>query len=223
MKKQFNTFFSTVKNAKTWALAGFLAVGASSQMAHAQMAVSIGPKAGFAVTSFQVNDATIESRTTGLGGLFLNWQLHPIFALQPELLLSERGAIYTKNGSRTDIRLRYFEVPVLAKLRIPVGDVFFPHILFGPDFAFNTNVKYTRVDTQNGDIYAQSGDDITKTDVGGLLGAGFDIQVKHVFFTVDGRYGYAFNKLGENTYNVRNTGWSFSAGIGIRLGAGSGL
>ncbi len=205
-------------------LVGIASLTCFGHAAHAQMAIAIGPKAGFSVTSFQVTDANdIKTRSTAQGGLFLNWQLHPIFAIQPEAIISQKGATYTKNGRRTDVKLNYFEVPVLAKFRIPIGDVFFPHFLIGPDFAFNTNVDYTSTDTQSGTVYHTSGDDITKTDVGGLMGAGFDIQAKHLFFTLDGRYGYAFNKLGDNTYNVRNIGWTFTAGIGLRFGSGSGL
>lgn len=221
--KAINTLFSKMNNSKAWAIAGALVSSALAPSAQAQMALAIGPKAGLAITSFDTDANEIKSRTSALGGLFLNWQLHPIFAIQPEALFSQKGAVYTQNGNRTDIKLNYFEVPVLAKFRIPVGDVFFPHFLIGPDFAFNTNVKYTSVETSTGTQYSQNGDDITKTDVGGLIGAGFDIQAKALFFTLDGRYGYAFNQLGNDVYSVRNIGWSFAAGIGIRFGSGSGL
>lgn len=221
--RSVNTLLSKIGNHKALVLVGALASSAFVPSAQAQMAVAIGPKAGLSITSFDADADEIKSRTSALGGLFLNWQLHPIFAIQPEALISQKGAVYTANGNRTDIQLNYFEVPILAKFRIPVGDVFFPHFLIGPDFAFNTNVKYTSVETSTGTQYSQNGDDITKTDVGGLVGAGFDIQAKALFFTLDGRYGYAFNQLGNDVYSVRNIGWTFSAGIGIRFGSGSGL
>jgi len=124
-----NTFFSKMSQQKAWVLAGALASSAFVPSAQAQMAVAIGPKAGLSITSFSTNADEIESRTSALGGIFINWQLHPIFAIQPEALISQKGAVYVNNGNRTDIQLNYFEVPILAKLRLPVGDVFFPHVL----------------------------------------------------------------------------------------------
>jgi hypothetical protein len=205
-------------------LMGFISLTLMVHPSQAQMAIAFGPKAGLAITSFKTTDAhDITSRSSWQGGLFLNWQLHPIFAIQPEAIFSQKGATYTKNGNRTEVKLNYFEIPVLAKLRIPMGDVFFPHFLIGPDFAFNTDAKYTSTDTQTGTVYQSEGGNITKTDMGGLIGAGFDIQAKQLFFTMDGRYGYAFNTLGDNEYNVRNIGWAFTIGIGLRFGSGSGL
>lgn len=218
MKKLVHYTASFLKRkGSLWALVG-CSLLALPQQSHAQFAFAVGPKGGVAITSFEGADAgNIEARTTGFGGLFMNFQLVPILTIQPELLISERGAIQTNNGYRNDIRLRYFDIPVLAKFRIPLGG-FYPHILLGPDFAFNTNVDYTSTETSTGNVVTLKGGDVNKSDVGGLVGAGFDIQSGHLFFTVDGRYGYSFNKLGPNTVNIRNVGWTFAAGIGIRFG-----
>lgn len=205
-------------------IAGFLSLHLLSLSTSAQRALAFGGKLGVGITSVQAPNSTDRlSRTAALGGVFLNVQLAPAFALQPEALLSQRGATYTKDGTRTTLKLTYFEVPVLAKFRIPVRDRFFPHFLIGPDFAFNTSSRYTTVDTQTGRTYSYNNGSITSTNVIGVIGGGFDIQVKHFFFTTDARYGYGFNDVGKDAFSVRNIGWSFSAGIGFRLGQGSGL
>jgi len=109
----------------------------------------------------------------------------------------------------------------LAKFRLPIDKVFYPQILLGPDFAFNTNSSISSRDTQTGSSIVVSGGDVNKTDVGALAGAGIDFQSKKVFVTLDARYGSSFKSLSSKSnavaLNLRNTGWSFTAGIGLRL------
>jgi hypothetical protein len=194
---------------------------------HAQFGFSVGPKGGLAVTSLRGDDAgDIEARTTWFYGIFTNFQLGKVFALQPELLLTERGADVTSNNVRSNISINYFEVPVLAKLRLPLAnEVIFPHILFGPNFAFRTDVDFTSTDTQSGGAISVSTDDIRKSDIGGLVGAGVDIQTQGsgIFFTLDGRYGWSFQDLNDNDNMIalRHSGWMFAVGVGFRIGNAS--
>jgi hypothetical protein len=192
-------------------------------LSKAQAGFAVGPKVGAAVTSFGGADAdNIKSRASWLGGVFWDLQLMPSFTLQPELLITQKGAQQTKNGVRNDIRINYFEIPVLAKFRIPVQNVFFPHFLLGPSFDFNINSKISSVDTQTGTSISVGAGDLRKADIGGILGAGVDIQAKNIFFTVDGRYNFGFNSITKsgNTLNLdlKNRGWTFSVGIGLRFG-----
>ena len=188
----------------------------------AQVGLAIGPKGGIGITTFKGSDAqNVDSRTSWLGGAFLNAQISPVFNLQPEILFSQKGADYTSSETRSHLVINYFEVPVLAKLRLPLGGVVFPHILFGPNFAFKTNVDYTSEDTGNGTQVTTNDLDIRKSDIGGLAGVGIDIETKEsgLFFTIDGRYGFGFNNLdtSENSVEIRNAGWSFALGVGFLL------
>jgi hypothetical protein len=195
--------------------------------ANAQFAFSFGPKGGLAVTTFRGADAeNIEGRTTWFGGLFTNFQLGKVVALQPELLLTQRGADVTSNNVRSNISINYFEVPVLAKIRFPLAnEVIFPHLLLGPNFAFRTDLDLASTDTQSGAAVEANTDDIRRSDIGALVGAGIDIQTQGsgVFFTLDGRYGWSFGDINDNDNMValRNAGWTFAAGIGFRLGNAS--
>lgn len=188
----------------------------------AQVGLAIGGKAGVGITTFKgSNLSNIDERTSWLGGAFLNAQISPVFTLQPEILFSQKGADYTAGEIRESLVINYFEVPVLAKIRLPIGEVFFPHILLGPNFAFNTNVKYSSVDTGNGTQVNTNEPDIRKSDVGGLVGAGIDIETKDsgLFFTLDGRYGFGFNDVNQsdNAIELKNAGWSFAVGVGFLL------
>lgn len=199
----------------------------ATHVAHAQFGFSIGPKGGLAVTNFRSDDAgNIEAATHWFGGVFTNFQLGPVVALQPELLLTKRGGDVNSSNTRTEISLNYFEVPVLVKIRVPLaGEVIFPHILFGPNFAFRTDMDFSATDTQSGAILEADTDDIRKTDLQALVGAGVDIQTRGtgVFFTIDGRYGWGLRDLNDNddVIHLRNAGWMFSLGIGFRVGDSS--
>lgn len=199
----------------------------ATQEAKAQFGFAIGPKGGIAITNFRSDDAgNIEAQTNWFGGVFTNFQLGPVVALQPELLLTKRGADVTSSNTRSEISINYFEVPVLLKLRLPLAnEVIFPHLLFGPNFAFRTDMDFSATDTQTGAILEADTDAIRKTDLQALLGAGVDIQTRGtgVFFTIDGRYGWGLRDLNDNdnVIHLRNAGWMFSLGIGFRVGDSS--
>lgn len=194
---------------------------------NAQFGFSLGPKGGVAITSLKGTDANnVDARTSWFYGAFANIQLGKVVALQPEILITERGAEVTSNNSRSNISINYFEVPVLTKIRFPLAnEVIFPHILVGPNFAFRTDFDITSTDTQSGGSIAVSSDDVRRSDIGGLVGAGVDIQTRGsgVFFTLDGRYGWSFQDLNDddNMIALRHSGWTFSLGVGFRLGNAS--
>lgn len=206
-------------------LGGFLVLAQID--AKAQFGFALGPKGGVAITTFKgTNSDNIESRTSGFYGIFTNFQVGRVLSIQPEFLLTERGAKFTSNSVRSDVRISYFDIPVLAKLRLPLAnEVIFPHILLGPDFAFKTDFKASAQDTQSGSTISVNDADVKKSDIGGLLGAGIDIQTRGsgLFFTIDGRYGWSFQDLNDNDnmITLRNRGWMFSAGLGFRIGNSS--
>jgi hypothetical protein len=220
--KKINT--TSVCNGKTvlrvFAVSIMLSITSSESFA--QLGLAIGAKGGIGITTFRGTDAqNIDARTSWLGGAFLNAQISPAFNLQPEILFSQKGGDYTSSGTRRHLVINYFEVPVLAKVRLPIGEIFFPHILFGPNFAFRTNLRYSSADTGSGTQVTTNDPDIRKSDIGGLAGVGIDIETKDsgLFFTLDGRYGFGFNNLdrSENSVEIRNAGWSFAVGIGFLL------
>lgn len=194
----------------------------SSTDSLAQVGLAIGAKGGIGITTFKGSDAkNIDGRTSWLGGAFVNAQISPVFNLQPEIIFSQKGADYTIDGTRKHLVINYFEVPVLAKLRLPIGDVVFPHILLGPNFAFKTNAKYSSDETANGTQVVADESDIRRSDIGGLVGAGIDIEARDsgLFFTIDGRYGFGFNNIdrSDKGSELRNAGLSFAVGVGFLL------
>jgi hypothetical protein len=185
--------------------------------------IAIGPKAGFSISSFRgTNIDNIDNRAGGFGGVFVNLQLSPAFTIQPEFILTQRGADFTENNVRRNLRVNYFEVPVLLKLRATGRETVFPHLLVGPNFSFRTNVNYSASDNSAGGTTITTNDtDVSKSDVGALVGAGIDFETPNsgIMFTIDGRYGFGFNNVrkDDGVVELRNVGWYFSAGLGFLI------
>lgn len=198
-----------------------LCLGVASHDSLAQFGVALGPKGGFSVTSLGGDPSNIDRNINWLGGIFVNIQLSPVVNIQPEAILNEKGADFTRNGERRDLEVQYIDVPILLKLRVPIDDVFFPHILLGPNGSFRTDIDYTSRNTDNGTVVTVSKNDIRKADIGGIVGAGMDLQTRRsgIFFTIDGRYGFGFTNIDDtnDSFEIRNRGWMFSLGIGLLL------
>src|SRR5690242_13967325 len=98
--------------------------------ADAQFAFSVGPKGGIALTTFKgTTSANIDSRSSGFYGVFTNFQIGKVFSLQPEFLMTQRGANVSTDNAKSEIAIHYFDVPVLAKIRLPLAnEVIFPHV-----------------------------------------------------------------------------------------------
>jgi hypothetical protein len=184
--------------------------------------VSIGAKGGFNISRLKGdNSVRTEDRTAAVIGGFVNVSFLKILSVQPEILFSQRGGgIDIDNTTTSNLKLSYMEVPVLFKLRLPIDRTFFPHVFAGPDFAYRLNSKGTNMNDSDGSITDVDDDNIKKMDTGGVLGAGLDIQSRCIFFTVDWRYGFSFNDLGNSTHhlNVRHNYATVLAGIGFRFG-----
>lgn len=199
-----------------------LAVLLFSINSYSQIGFSLGPKAGVTFTSFRGDQADdIKSRTGWAGGLFANLSLLDFLSIQPEFLIHQKGATSRHNQYRNEIRVNYFEIPVLVKLRLPLGETVYPHIFAGPNFSYRVSGKYSSTDTQNGDDRDISIDNVRRSDTGGIIGVGIDIEGQGIFFTIDARYGFGFNELGDNSYylNLRNEDLTILAGIGFRIGS----
>ena len=94
-----------------------LALGASTA-AHAQYRgrggnVSLGLKAGASLTDFAGKDASLFSNRFGFhAGVFANIGFTKLFAFQPEVIYSQKGA-HLGNNSDVGLRLHYIDVPLV--------------------------------------------------------------------------------------------------------------
>jgi hypothetical protein len=186
----------------------------------AQTGAAFGPKTGLNFNSFQGFSAgKFESKINWQKGLFYNLQF-PIISIQPELLFNEKRAVQTKNSVRNSIDIIYFEFPLLTKLKLSIHHTYFPHLLIGPNIAYNIHSKINRTDNQTGESINSNAGSIRRVNIGGIIGAGIDMQNDWSFFTLDVRYGFGFNNIVTNNsnLNIKNTGWSIALGVGEQFG-----
>lgn len=198
---------------KTTALV--LATTIFSLAAQAQK-ISIGPKAGVQLANVEapgfIEDASFlpdfKHITTANFGVVSEIELHPNFAIQPELVYTTKGFQVDEDfdlelfnvplpvGATAISRFRYLEIPLLAKAK--VGNFYF---LAGPTFGYtvsgrlDTRAKFlvefdlfdTKIDLD--DVNYQ------RWEVGGMAGAGVAFPVfdgGQIF--LDARYSHGFTQ-----------------------------
>jgi hypothetical protein len=111
------------------------------------------------------------------GGIFLEFNLGKVLTLQPEVLYTMKGAD-TGDGK---LKFDYIEIPVLLKLRIPIGSVH-PFIFAGPAFGFTLKSALAGIEVE----------DFPTSDYSAVLGGGLQLgRSVHL----DVRYTIGLQKL----------------------------
>ncbi|RZK31943.1 MAG: PorT family protein [Hymenobacter sp.] len=156
--------------------------------------VSLGIKAGASLTSFVGADANplganYDYRFGFNAGVFANIGFAKLFAFQPELLYSQKGA-KLDNNSDIGIRLHYVDVPLAFHVNT---DGFFFEA--GPQVGFLVAAK-----SEIGSVSVDTKDSYKSVDFGYLAGLGY--QLKHGL-GVGLRYNGAFTNF-PKSYTVGN-------------------
>lgn len=111
------------------------------------------------------------------GGIFLEFNLGKVLTLQPEVLYTMKGAD-TGDGK---LKFDYIEIPVLLKLRIPIGSVH-PFLFAGPAFGFTLKSALAGIEVE----------DFPTSDYSAVLGGGLQLgRSVHL----DVRYTMGLQKL----------------------------
>ncbi len=146
-----------------------------------------------------------------IGGFF-TCNLNEMFALQPEIYYSVKGAKEETTAGDIDLKLGYIDIPVLFKVKFPLeGKNWSPNLYAGPYFAFLLSADLEGYDVK---------DQTKSTDLGLVVGAGFDVKLKEGAQTLnfDFRYSIGFTKLDEEgEAEVFNNGLQFLLGYGFSL------
>ena len=109
--------------------------------------LSFGIKGGLNLSSANGDWAQgAESRSGMVAGGYLTLTLLPSFAIQPEILYSQKG--YKLSGEIDSVpwvgkyRINYLEIPMLAKFSF--GILVKPYVLVGPYFATRVGTSWER-------------------------------------------------------------------------------
>jgi hypothetical protein len=159
-------------------------------MSFAQM--QAGLKAGLNIANLSGDDVEGSDSKTGFaGGAFFTYQLSSMFAIQPEVYYSMKGATDKMdfNGATVDLTytLDYIEIPVLFKLLIPLqGSNIKPSIFAGPSLGINTTAKIKA--EYQGESEEEDIEDVKSTDFGLQFGGGIGFPIGKGELGVDIRY-----------------------------------
>ncbi len=193
----------------------------SSTSLFAQSPLEIGGKVGLNFASLSGNDVPQgnSSRTGLLIGGFLTYKFAPMFALQPELLYSAKGATGSLGaGESYTFALNYFEVPVLLKLLIPLapGTPVNLNVFAGPDFNFNVSSNITETYAGQTNTVDESSN-TSGFDFDLVFGAGVGFKVGLADLLLDLRYGLGLGSAATNNLDLKNRAFTITAGVGFSL------
>ena len=155
------------------------------------------------------NVATIKSSSgssfdviTGfMGGIAAQVAWPKGFVLQPELLYSQKGCIFSESGLRYDID--YAEVPVKLMYRLHMAEVK-PFAFVAPYAAYAFRIAESFDFADDAPAY-----DIGRFDLGIGVGGGFDVWKVQVCF----KYSWGFLQVANETFPIRNS--VFTAALGF--------
>ncbi len=175
-----------------------------------------GVKAGTAVSNVFGKDVYDQKFRAGFSyGIFMTYGFGRTFAIQPELLFVMKGSKYV-NGTgleayRETMSLEYVELPILAKVYLPLSRSFRTHVFAGPAPALNIRA---RVDASfAGESQQETLDNIMGVDVGLAAGAGIEVPIRGGWITFDVRYTAGLTTLSkEADDDIRNGALSFLFG-----------
>jgi hypothetical protein len=210
------------------ALAAIISLAASSA---ALAQTTFGVKGGANIAEVSTNVPDLEdltsSKTGFVGGAFATFGLGTIFALQPEVLYSQKGFKAADDVFDIDAQLKtnYFEIPLLLKAQLALVLVR-PAIYAGPVVSFETSCKVAG--SEGGiDISVDCDDDLDgfesrkKTDWGAVFGANIDFMLGPIVLILDGRYQLGLTNLNDDPAapeeEVKTRMWQFMAGVGFQI------
>jgi len=199
---------------KLFVFAALLGLGS---MAVAQ-GLSFGVKGGLNLSSANGSWAQgAESRSGIAAGGYLTLSLLPPFAIQPEILYSQKGFKLSSDADSVpwagEYRINYLEVPLLVKYSF--GIMVKPYILAGPYFATRIGTSWEEI--AGGVTTSGSMDDYVKSsDLGYVLGAGISTPIK---LSLDVRYSNSFStiyeEIGGVTHDWKNSNISVMVGYAL--------
>ena len=217
----------------SWAVLGVLfAAGLAVPQASAQ-GIKLGVKGGVNVAKIGGGDlaefendigASTDNKTGLVAGAFAEFMIGNLFAIQPEVLYSQKGAKASPAGDEYKLKGAYVEIPVLLKINIPIeGSKVHPHVYAGPAVGFKASCKVSGTDV-NADCESQEVETllgfplvIASTDFGVAFGGGVSVDVGGAEVGVDVRYTLGLTSIDDEVdpYHITNKVISIMGTVGF--------
>ena len=167
--------------------------------------IKLGVKGGVNIADLGGADAgsSTETKAGFVAGGFAEFMIGDMFAIQPEVLYSQKGAKETSGGDELKLKLDYIEVPVLLKVNIPIeGSKVHPTVYAGPAVAFKASCKLSGTSggvSASADCDAGGADFVKSTDFGLAFGGGISFDVGGAEIGVDVRYTLGLSTIDDST------------------------
>jgi hypothetical protein len=179
-----------------------------------------GGKAGPAFTGIALSDddgQQYHARIAAALAGFLVLPLTPRLAVQLEALSSPKGTRLEEEGAnlRQTLKLRYFEVPLLARISGPKMGPGVWHFFAGPSFGIRISAKQQismLVNSMVAGVEEDARDRVERFETGLIVGAGIDIGRR---LLVEGRYSHGLTNVNRvaGATHFTNRGLSFTTGV----------
>jgi hypothetical protein len=181
-----------------------------------------GIRGGVNLTKFVGDDGASSESTTGLnlGASIPLLTLGPL-SIVPEVYYAQKGAKQFDPLSATtfEFGIDYIEVPVLAKLSIPLGGATRWYVAGGPAFAWRVDCSIsststgTSTDTSDcSETFGSFNTAMEKADRGVVVGSGLDFTIPGFGgLNLDARLVRGLTRLSEGT-DIKNQAFSLMLG-----------
>jgi len=181
---------------------------------------SAGVESGFGQSNLSGPAAGFDApRAAFTAALFLDRAMSDRWNLRAGLGFSQRGGASRTAGSTAAVRLNYLEIPVVARLRLPMSGAFLPVVYAGPVFAFRLScqMSVTGAGISSDEPCTDPGTDEPRArDAGVMVGIGGQAPFGPVSVEVGLRHVSGLVSIGVPV-DVRNAGWSMTAGVTLPL------
>jgi hypothetical protein len=190
---------------------GIIALGVPPIRAENMM---FGVKGGLSFANLRGGDVYNNSTTYGaIGGVFGRYTLTDILAVQPEVLLTMKGAKYEADGIKSQQEINSIEIPVLVRATMPNEGKLKPSLFAGPAIGLLLSNKITNgeeIDIKD----ASNG-----SDFGLVFGAEADYMLEKGCVLLDVRYDLGLTSIMKSSEDkeVKNSVISIMIGYGMQF------
>ena len=183
-----------------------------------------GLKAGLNVSDVIEDDPGEEATnfSTKLGfvaGAYFNYQFNKLFAVQPEVYYTMKGAELTDQYNDLTLSLGYVEIPILLQFIIPINESSLkPYLVAGPEIGFNLSaITEYRENGQTTEV--DNKDNVESTEFGLVFGAGVCLPLGKNEIGLDIRYNLGLSDISksESSGTLKNTVINFNVYYGFSL------
>jgi len=185
---------------------------------------------GISFTNLSGNDADsigTDSRTSAIAGGFYRYNINPKVAIEPQLLISMKGAKASALGFDVDLKLTYLELPVLFRFTIPFQGNISPSIFAGPSVGIKLSSRGTAA--SSGFSVEADLENTKGIEFGLVFGGSITVGINDTKIFLDGRYNLGLTNVFEDVItpgpydfvkdaagtapDFKNNGFTISLGI----------